>query len=215
MRNAWWTTVLMMLLLPAAAMAQSGKHLALGAGIGTTSYADEDFQVKNPELALLYRIDLRPKQPNGWYWGAKGDAGWSNREVRPEIGGARTTLGKLQTILLMAGIQRSMRMRPWQLGVAVVAGPSFHQFDVAAGARAAYLSRLGRDLASVDVKTSLAVRPEAQVNWDLSRWLGVQGNLSYLIDRPKADITSGGVTTTTTWKTDHLSANVGLVVGIF
>jgi hypothetical protein len=96
-----------------------------------------------------------------------------------------------------------------------VAGPSLHKFDVDHRARDAYESRLGRDLASIDVKNTIAVRPESQVNYDLSKWLGVQAQLSYLYDRPKADITSGGVTTSTTWKTDHLSASIGLVVGIF
>ncbi len=214
MRNACWGMLLVMLMAPEA-MAQSGKHFALGGGIGVTSYADKDFKVKNPQFALLYRINLKPDRPDGWYWGAKGDVGWSNREVTTDIGGARTPLGKMQTYLAMGGIQRSLRMHPCQLGLAVVAGPSFHNFDVDGRARDAYLSRLGKDLANIDVKTSIAVRPEAQLNVDLNRWFGVQSNLSYIIDRPKADITSGGATTSTTWKTDHLSANVGLVVGIF
>lgn len=207
--------MLLMTLAATTAHAQTGKRLAVGGGIGVTSYTDKDFSAKNPGFAFMYRVNLKPNAPDGWYWGVKGDAGWSKRSTTTDIGGVRTPLGKLQTTLVMAGIQRSLRMRPWQLGIAVVAGPSFHQFDVDRRARDAYLSRLGRDLASIDVKNTVAVRPEAQVNYDLNKWFGIQSNLSYLYDRPKAETTSGGVKTTTTWKTDHLSANVGLVVGIF
>ena len=205
----------MLLATATTAVAQTGKHLAIGGGISFTSYADQDFKTKNPGFTFMYRLNLKPSAADGWYWGAKGDAGWSKRETTTDIGGARTPLGKLQTTLAMAGVQRSLRRRPWQLGIAVVAGPSIHQFDVDHRARDAYASRLGRDLASVDVKNTIAVRPEAQVNYDLGPWLGLQGQLSYLFDRPKAETTSGGVTTSTTWKTDHLAASVGLVVGIF
>jgi hypothetical protein len=214
MRTACVGMFLMMLMAPAA-MAQTGKHLAIGGGIGVTRYADKDFSAKNPGFSIMYRLNLKSEAPDGWYWGPKGDAGWSKRETSTDIGGARTPLGKLQTILIMGGIQRSLRQRPWQLGIAIVGGAAIHDFEVDHRARDAYVSRLGSDLANIKVKNTIAVRPEAQVNYDLSKWLGVQGQLSYLYDRPKAETTSGGVTTSTTWKTDHLAASIGLVVGIF
>ena len=207
--------IFLLMLIATGANAQTGKRLAIGAGIAMTSYADQDFKTKNPGVTFMYRLNLKPDAADGWYWGAKGDAGWSKRATTTDIGGVRTPLGKLQTTLLMGGVQRSLRMRPWQVGIAIVAGPSLHQFDVDRRARDAYVSRLGRDLAGIDVKNTIAVRPETQVNYDLNKWLGVQAQLSYLIDRPKAETTSGGVTTSTTWKTDHLAASLGLVVGIF
>ena len=214
MRIACWGILLMMVAAPAA-MAQTGKHIAIGGAIGVTSYADHDFSTKNPGFSLAYRLNPKPARTYSWKWGVKGDLGWSRHNTTTDIGGVETPLGKLQTGLIMGGIQRSMQRGRWQGGVAIVAGPSFHQFDIDGRARDAYESRLGTDLADIKVKTSVAVRPEAIANYDLNQWLGVQGTLSYLIDRPKAETTSGGATTSRTWKTDRLSAGVALVVGIF
>ena len=87
--------------------------------------------------------------------------------------------------------------------------------QVDGAARDAYRSRLGRDLGNLTVRNSIAVGPEVSATYDLGRWFALQGSLSYLFDRPKAEITSGGVTTSSAWKTDHANASVGLVVGIF
>jgi hypothetical protein len=115
----------------------------------------------------------------------------------------------------MGGIQRAMRKGPWQVGFGVVAGGSINQFKVDQAARDAYLSRLGEVLTEIKVKNSLAVRPEISAWYDLGKWFGVQGSVSYLFNRPKAESTFDGVTTSSTWKTDHASAHIGLVVGIF
>jgi hypothetical protein len=205
---------LMMMLAPAA-LAQTGKHVALGGAIGLTRYIDRDFSVRNPDVSLAYRINLKPERKDGWTWALKSGLGWSKRKTSTDIGGTRTLLGKLQTVLIMGGVQRAVRQGPWQVGFSVVGGASINHFDLDNGARDASQSRLGRDLSDIKVKNSIAVRPELSAWYDLSKWFAVQGSLSYIFDRPKAETTSGGVMTSSTWKTDHASASVGLVVGIF
>ena len=213
MRNAFLGVVVMML-MASAALAQTGKHIAIGGAIGFTSYTDKDFSSKNPGFALAYRLNLKPDREDGWKWAAKGSVGYSKRKTTTVIGGTRTALGKLQTIPVEVGLQRSLRQGPWQVGIGIVAGPSFNHFDVDQAARDAYLSRLGTTLDGIKVKTSLEVKPEISAWYDVNKWIGVQGAVYYLFNRPKAETTSGGVTTSSTWKTDHASASLGVVVGI-
>jgi len=214
MRYAILGMFLMMLTAPAA-LAQTGKRVALGGAIGVSSYTDEDFSSKNPGFSVAYRVRMNPETGSGWKWAPKTSASWSKRNTTSEIGGARTDLGKLQTILVMGGIQRVLHQGPWQVGISVAGGPAMNDFEVDAKARDAYQSRLGSELTDIKVKNSIAVRPEISTWYDVSDWLGVQGSLSYLFNRPKVETTTDGATTTSTWKTDHASAKVGLVVGIF
>ena len=205
----------LMTLFAPAAWAQTGKHFAIGGSLGFTKYVDSDFSSKNPGFGIAYRINLKPEGADGWKWAPKSGLGWATRDASADIGGTSTHLGKLRTVLVMVGIQRAMRKGPWQLGMGVVAGPSFNSFKVAQSARDAYQSRLGRSLLGVDVKTSLAVRPEVSVWYDLGKMFGVQGSVGYLFDRPKTETSLPGETTTTTWTIDHASASLGLVVGLF
>ncbi len=212
------TTTLVMLLLmclASTAGAQTGKRLAVGASIGVSSYTNKDFSTTNPGVSFAYRITPNAHPRDGWKWAAKGGFGWSNSTVKTDIGGERTKLGKLRMIPIMAGIQRSYRQGPWQFGLGVVAGPSINHFAVANDARVAYTSRLGTDLDGIKVKNSLAVRPEISAWYDVNQWFGVQGSVSFLYNRPKAETTVAGATTSSTWKTDHVSAHVGLVVGVY
>jgi hypothetical protein len=213
MRHA--SIALLLIILATPAHAQTGKHIALGAGIGFSEYADKDFSNKNPSVSLAYRLRLNAEPTDGWKWTFKSGLGWSMRKTRGRIADIPTQLGKLQTILIMGGGQRVYRQGPWQVGFGIVAGPSFNHFHVDGAARDAYQSRLGLELTDIKVKNSLAVRPDISAWYDLGKWFAVQGSLSYTINRPKAETTLGGVKSTSTWKTDHASASLGLVVGIY
>ena len=204
-----------MVLSAPSAWAQTGKHVAIGGALGVTSYTDKDFSSRNPGVSPTYRIILSTQAKDGWSWAPKSSLGWSKRNTTTDIGGIRTHLGKLQTILIMAGVQRVFRQGPRQIGFGVVGGASLNHFDVDSAPRAAYLGRLGRTLNDVKVKNSFAVKPEVSAWYDLNQWFAVQGSVSYLFNGPKAETTAGGVTTSAIWKTDHASASVGLVVGIF
>lgn len=205
----------LLMLIATAASAQTGKHLALGGAVGLTHYIDEDFSSKNPGFSIAYRFRLNPESKEGWSWAPRSGLGWSNRKTSTDIGGTRTQLGKLQTILIMAGVQRKLRQGPWQLGMGVVAGGSINHFEVDRAARDAYQNRLGLALTEIKIKNSIAIRPEVGAWYDLSEWFALHGSVSYLFNRPKAETTLGGVTTSSTWKTDHASVSVGLVVGVF
>ena len=214
MRRVFLGMLLLMLMVPAA-NAQTGKRVALGGAVGLTHYIDKDFSSKNPGFSPAYRIRLNPESKEGWSWAPKSGFGWNNRKTSTDIGGTETQLGKLQTILIMGGVQRKLHHGPWQLGIGAVAGGSINHFEVDRAARDAYQNRLGLTLTEIKVKNSIAVRPQVDAWYDLSKWFALHGSVSYLFNRPKAETTLGGVTTSSTWKTDHASVSVGLVVGVF
>ena len=205
----------LMLLATDPAVAQTGKRVALGAALGVSSYIDKDFSSTNPSIQPAYRVRLSTETKDGWSWALKSGFGWSSRKTSSDIGGESTRLGKLQTILIMGGVQRVFRQGLWQFGGGIVAGPSINKFNVDRAARDAYQRRLGQVLDDVKVKTSIAVRPGVSVSYDLGKWFGVEGGVSYTFNRPKAETSVDGTTTSSTWKTDHTSASVGLVVGLF
>jgi hypothetical protein len=204
----------MVVMLAPAARAQTGKHLALGAGLNLHHYADGDFGSKNPGVDFVYRIVRNPGKGDGWNWETKTSVSWSKTDTRTDIGGSSTQLGRLQTIPIMVGVQRAYHQGPMKVGTWVVAGPSFNRFDTDGAARSAYAS-LGSELNSVDVNNSIAVRPGLSAWYDLGSWIGLHGSASYTFNRPTAKTTVDGVTTSSTLNTDHASFDLGLAIGIF
>ena len=207
--------LLLILITAPPAWAQSSKHLSLGAGLNFHKYADSDFSSKNPSISLEYRIALNHSGVDGWSWGPKSSISLGKVDTKTDIGGIETHLGRLRTIPILVGIERAYRQGPLRIGASVVAGPSFNHFDVDAAARSAYLTRLGRNLGAVTVKTSVAIKPGVSAWYDLGDWAALHASLSYVVNRPKAEMTVDGVTTSSTWKTDHASFVLGFVVGVF
>jgi hypothetical protein len=207
--------MLLMMLVATAAFAQTGMRVAIGGAIGISKYSDEDFSTKNPNLSFAYRLRVKADSPDGWGWAPKTSVGWSNRKTSTDIGGTRTQLGKLESIPIMGGIERGYRDGPIKVGLSVVGGISVNHFNVDGAARDAYQVRLGETLGDIKVKNAFALRPELSIWYDLGSRFAVQGVTTYLFSHPKAETTIDGVTTTSTWKTDHTSARLGLVVGLF
>jgi hypothetical protein len=202
-------------IVPGIASAQTGKHVAVGGGIIGVKYVESDFSQSNPSFSFEYRVRPNPDSKDGWSWTARGGFGWFTADTNRDIAGLPTALGELRARPIMAGIERSYVRGPLSVGFAAVAGPSFNNFSTTDAARAAYLARLGTELRDVSVKTSFAVRPEVGVWYDLGPWLALHASVDYMLNRITAETTAGSVQSSTTWKTDHVGARIGLVVGIF
>ncbi len=200
---------------PQAAFAQTGKHVAVGGGVVALKYVDSDFSQKNPSVSFEYRIRPKPDSQNGWGWTGRGGFGWFTADTTRDVAGQSTDLGELRARPVMAGIERSYVQGPLSIGLSAVIGPSFNTFTTNDAARAAYRARLGTELGTVSVKTSLAVRPELGVWYDLGPWFAVHGSVDYMLNRVTAETTAGDITSSTKWKTDHVGFHIGLVVGIF
>jgi hypothetical protein len=198
-----------------AAFAQTGKHVAVGAGFVINEFNDDDFSQDNPSPTFEYRIRLKPGSRHGWHWTPSGAFDWYRPDVTPNIGGQSTRLGELRSRPVMGGIEREYTEGPVSIGISFIGGPSFNSFSVDDAARVAYRSRLGTELNDVSVKTSFAVRPAVGVWYDLGRWLAVGSTIDYMVNRITAETTAGGVRSSTKWKTDHFGVHVGVVVGLF
>jgi hypothetical protein len=198
-----------------AAFPQTGKHVAVGGGFVINEYADGSFNEDQPRPSFVYRIRLKPDSRHGWHWTPSGAFDWFRPDVTTNVVGQSTRLGELRARPVMAGIAREYSQGPLNLGVSLIAGPSFNAFSVDDAARTAYRTRLGTELNGVSVKTSLAVRPGGGVWYDLGRWIAVGGSVDYMINRITTETTIGGVESSKKWKTDHLGFHFGIVVGIF
>jgi len=214
MRATMLLLILMLTSTPVA-FAQTGKHVAVGAGFVINDYTDRDFSQSNPSPAFQYRIKLKPETKHGWNWTLTGAFDWFRPDLDQDIAGQSTRIGELRARPVMAGIEREYTEGRVSLGISIVAGPSFNSFSVDDAARAAYRTRLRSDLNDVSVKTSLAVRPGVGIWYDLSRWLAVGASIDYMVNRLTAETTVGNVESSTKWKTDHLGFHFGVVVGVF
>jgi hypothetical protein len=207
--------VLLGVLLAPPAQAQTGKHVAVGAGIKEHYYINDAFHQRNPSPSFIYRARLHPDKPDGWTWEPKGGLGWFRADSDMGVGGTLTHLGKLRSRPLMGGIERAYRRGPMKVGTSIVGGPAFNHFSLDQAAVTAYRDRLGTDLTSIKANKSLAVRPELSLWYDLSGRFALHSSVTYLYDRPKVKTTASGVTTSQTWKADHINFQVGLAVGLF
>jgi opacity protein-like surface antigen len=189
-------------MLASSAQAQTDRRLAIGVGLGFHKYIHDDFSQKSPGVGLVYRIG-KPGARQGWSLEPKGTVDWFSTNALDHAGGVETRLGKIRSIPVLVGAGPSYRNGRTKVGIAVMAGPSFNHFTV------------DKSVSSITVKSSVMVRPEASLWYDVSSRLGVHVGLGYVYSRPSAETTSGGTTTKATWKTDHVNLSVGLAVGIF
>jgi len=189
-------------MIASAAQAQTGRRLALGAGLGFHKYVDSDFSQKNPGISIVYRLALHPGVKRGWTLEPKGTVDWFKTDVKTDVGPVDIHLGKLRSIPVLVGAGPSYRHGRTKIGVAILAGPSFNQFTGDKGSN------------PITVKNSVMVRPETSLWYDVSSRLGLHAGVSYVYNRPSAETTSGGSTTSAKWKTDHVNFSVGFAVGI-
>ena len=203
-----------LMLAPAAALAQTGKHVALGASIGVHEYTEERFG-QGVSLSLLYRLAWNGTESNGWSWGPSATVGFSRANVQSDAGSDEAAMGKLQTIPALVGFGPHYRHGRVWAGASVTAGVSFNRFSVDQAAQADYENRFGVPLESVSAKNSFAVQPGVTVWYDVGSRLGLYSGVSYFYSRPKAEVRAGGVTTTETWNMDNVGLSMGAVVGVF
>jgi hypothetical protein len=208
--------LLVLVLFPVPAMAQTDKHVALGAEIGFRHFVDDHFSRKNPSFSVLYRLSRNPSmRKQGWVWRLGGTVGYSHTDFDTDVGGLDTGMGSLRTIPALVGIERAYRHDRMKVALSALAGPSFNKFSVDGASRDTYEARLGVPLENIEVKNSVAVRSGVGVWYDLSSRVGLHAGAYYLYHRPSATTTAGGVSSSETWRMDRVSLSTGLAIGIF
>jgi opacity protein-like surface antigen len=192
-----------MAMFASAAQAQTGRHVALGVGLGYHKYVDSDFSQKNPGVSLVYRLAWKPGVREGWTLEPKATFDYFKTDVKADVGTVDTHIGKLRSIPVLVGAGPAYRHGRTKVGVAILAGPSFNHFTGDKGTN------------PVTVKNSVVVRPETSLWYDVSSRLGLHAGVGYVYNRPTAKITSGASTTSEKWKTDHVNFSAGFAIGIF
>jgi len=205
---------LIAILLPVTAMAQEGKHVAVGMSFGSHDFADHRFD-KGSGVFFLYRLRTNGTEENGFAFGPSATVGVSRADVADEATSGNVTLGRFRSIPVMAGGGVHYRHNAWWTGLSLTAGASFNSVLVDQEARTAYAEQLGQDLEAVDANTAFAAQPGLSVWYDVGSRVGLYGGAAYFYSRPKALITVDGVTTEETWKADYLGLSVGAVFGLF
>ena len=198
----------------AAAEAQTGKHFSLGTGVSFHDYADSKFSSRGMSFVPMYRFSKGSGHEDGWGWDMKSSISFSGIRVPAEVAGAEVRLGTLRTVPLMLGVARAYRHGPMKVGGWVTGGPSFNHFEIDGPALAAY-EAAGTTLDAVHAKTSFAFKPGVSATYDLSSWLALHGSVSYTINRPTVLTRIDGVSMSETWKLDHSSASLGMILGLF
>ena len=189
-------------MIGSVAQAQTGRHLALGVGLAFHKYVDSDFSQKNPGISIVYRIALKTEVKEGWTLEPKGTIDWFKTDVKTDVGNVDTHIGKLRSVPVLVGAGPSYRHGRAKVGVAILAGPSFNHFTGDKGS------------SPITVKNSVIVRPETSLWYDVSSRLGLHAGVSYAYNRPSAETTSAGSTTSAKWKTDHVNFSIGFAIGI-
>lgn len=203
-------------LFPMTAQAQTGKHIALGAAVGFRQYSDSRFRKSNPSIALLYRFSRNPNErTQGWVWRLEGTGGYTSSDLKTDVGGTETKMGRFSTLAVLGGIERAYRHDRLKVGASVMAGPAFNNFSVDNAARDAYQARVGVPLQEMRVNNSLAVRAGVGMWYDLNSRIGLHAGVYDWYGHAKATTTAGDVSTTDTWKIDRITASTGVAFGIF
>jgi len=209
------TALVLGAMLATAAHAQPGR-VTLGAGVGLTEYANGKFSGKSLSVVPQYHVSLTPRgNRQGLRFGFKGGIGYSHPDRSDFIGGVETTTGSLRVIQVMAGLGPSYRSGPLDIGVGVIAGPSFNKFSVDAEARDAYRARYGATLNSITVKNSVAVRSGVSLWYGLTNRVGLHSSVSYTVNRPTVETVIDGVSYGGKWNADRWSYQAGLGFGLF
>jgi len=118
---------LIVMMFPAAAHAQMGKHIAIGASVGSHDYASDRLR-QGVGIMLLYRVAPNGNEENGLSWGPSATIGFSRADVSSDVAGGDVTVGKLQSIPALVGFGPHYRFGRWWAGLSVTAGASFNSF---------------------------------------------------------------------------------------
>lgn len=101
------------------ALAQAGKHVAIGAGFVINEYSDSDFSQGNPSPTFEYRIKLKPGSRHGWNWTLTGAFDGFRPGVDRDIAGQSVRVGQLRTRPVMAGVEREGSEGPVTFGLSL------------------------------------------------------------------------------------------------
>jgi hypothetical protein len=211
-----FTVLVLAATLATAAHAQPNGRLKLGVAVGFHEYSNGNFSVQSVSISPHYGIGFSSNtHRQGLSFGLRGGIGIAHPDRSDDVAGSRIQTGSLRSVAVMGGAGSTYRTGPLSIGLAVVAGPSFNKFSLDEAMRVAYRDHYGATLNSIEVKHSVAVRPNVSIWYNLTDRLGLQSSVGYTANRPTVETTINGVTTRGRWNADRWSYQTGFAFGIF
>jgi hypothetical protein len=197
------------LLVPATLSAQSTGSIAVGVQWGTRSPVSAD-ERSSREIGFTWRLG---HGDTGWGWDAAFN--WFGTDLTRWIDGLPVELGELHVHPFMAGYGYHYRMGRFSLGAKAFGGYALSSFKLSAAGDDAYRSRLGARSVTVDATNVVVVKPELSLWYDVSRKVGFNINVGYLVARPQVTIRSTLGVDTRRVRADMMMLKLGVVYALF
>lgn len=168
-----------LLLTPAAATAQTGTSLAVGAGLNVYKPISAATSA-TPSIAFVYRWI-----PADSGWRPAIGFNWYTVEPHRTVGLAHVPLGALRLRPVMGGYGYVSRMQRVTWSATGFAGVSFNSFEPSNAARLAFNDQLARVLLDADAAFGPAAKAELSVAYDLNHRVGVMASVASLFARSR------------------------------
>jgi hypothetical protein len=196
--------VLTSVLLPRAApvTAQTTNRIAVGMAIaGKQATGDEARGAFGP--GFIWRFGTAKE---GWH--IKYGLNWYKAEISRSIDGDTFASGKLKVRPLMGGYGYTHLMGRTAASANVLGGYAFNAFASDAG------SSLGTSVVT-DVANTFVLKPEVSLWTDVSKKVGINFNVGYIVARPYITVEAPDTTDRHRLRADALTLTLGVVYSVF
>jgi hypothetical protein len=196
-------------LAPSAAGAQQGSVLGVGASVAWVSSSDP-FVHGVPRLGPLVRFG---ESREGW--GTRIGLNWYEVNLDASIDDDALEFGSLRVRPFMAGYGYTRIFGPVAGSANVLLGYAFTSFSLEAAFANAYRQARGVDRVTVDVSNAFVFKPEISAWIDVSRTVGLNFSLGYLIARPGVTLDSAVGPDRHDIRGDVFMVKIGAVYAVF
>jgi hypothetical protein len=177
--------VAVLLLSSPALYAQTDSSIAVG--VALTFY-----DPANPDAHHPTGVGLVGRLRRGSGLGATVGMDWFASDVRAEVGGQPTLVGRMSIRPLMAGVSYIRQFHRYAISTGIVGGWAFNSLSQTDAERAAYGNSVGLPGASVSVSNCLAVEPNVTFWRELGHHFAASASVAYMLARPT--LTATGAT---------------------
>jgi hypothetical protein len=196
--------------LAISAHAQTGGRFAVGAQLSSRVAAGDGAHGATG-VTLLWRVGH--SEPGfGWDWGLN----WYSAHLDHSVGEASPfELGELHVRPLMAGYGYTRIFGRTAVKVGALGGYAFTTFQMLPAGEVALRRQMGVASLSTDTSNTFVVKPQVIVWHDLSKKMGLNMSLGYVLARPRLTISTPDGDDARRLRADVIMFRVGLVYSVY
>ncbi|HUR32749.1 MAG TPA: hypothetical protein VM032_03085 [Vicinamibacterales bacterium] len=190
--------------------AQSEGSFGVGVSVSAKGGTDER-TLGHVNPGLLWRFG---HGRNGWGW--EYGLSWYSADLREPIEAAPADFGELHVRPFLGGYGYGRRIgRRTAVTARLLGGYALTSFELQPSFNDAYRRVRGADTVTTEVSNTFVVKPEVSAWVDLSRKIGLNVSLGYMVARPEVTVTSSLGRDARHVRADMLMFKVGAVYSIF